>query len=65
MRRYCNQFISVQRLAVEAAVNGDKTLLKQAAMLDPLTGAICTTDEITRMVDEMLEAQKEWLPQYR
>lgn len=60
----CSQSIWVQRLAVEAAVHGDVTLLKQAALLDPLTGAVCDPPEIWQMVDEMLIAQEEWLPQY-
>ena len=59
-----NNSISVQRLAVEAAVRGDVDLLKQAAMLDPLTGAVCDPNEISQMVDEMLVAQAKWLPQY-
>ena len=33
-------------------------------MMDPLTGAVCTPDEIIQMVDEMLVAGAEWLPQY-
>ena len=33
--------------------------------MDPLTGAICDTEEISQMVDEMLIAQAEWLPQYK
>lgn len=60
----CNNSISVQRLAVEAAVSGNDTLLRQAMMLDPLTGAVCTPPEIWQMVDEMLVAQEQWLPQY-
>jgi len=60
----CSQSTWVQRLAVEAAVAGDITLLRQAAMMDPLTGAVCTPDEILQMVDEMLVAQAKWLPQY-
>lgn len=60
----CNAQISVQRLAVEAAVHGDITLLKQAAMMDPLTGAVCDPNEISQMVDEMLIDQAELLPQY-
>lgn len=32
--------------------------------MDPLTGAVCTPDEIKQMVDEMLIAGEEWLPQY-
>jgi alpha-galactosidase len=60
----CNASVGVQRLAVEAALRGDVALLKQAAMMDPLTGAVCDTREISQMVDEMLVAQAEWLPQY-
>lgn len=60
----CNASISVQRLSVEAAVSGDDKLLRQAMMLDPLVGAVCNTNEIWQMTDEMLVAQKQWLPQY-
>ncbi|HEY3376472.1 MAG TPA: alpha-glucosidase/alpha-galactosidase [Armatimonadota bacterium] len=60
----CNASISVQRLAVEAAVHGDDTLLRQAMLMDPLTGAVCNPPEIWQMVDEMLVAQAEWLPQF-
>lgn len=61
----CSQSVWVQKLAVEAAVRGDVSLLKQAAMMDPLTGAVCNPPEISQMVDEMLIAGEEWLPQYR
>ena len=61
----CNASISVQRLAVEAAVHADVTLLKQSALMDPLTGAACNPNEISQMVDEMLIAQAKWLPQFR
>ncbi len=61
----CNASISVQRLAVEAAIHGDVNLLKQAVMMDPLTSAVCTPPEISQMVDEMLVAQARWLPQYK
>ncbi|AUO05542.1 alpha-glucosidase/alpha-galactosidase [Paenibacillus sp. lzh-N1] len=60
----CNVSISVQRLAVEAAVHGDDKLLRQAFMMDPLVGAVCNPKEIWQMVDEMLVAQEAWLPQY-
>ena len=55
----CSQSIWVQRLAVEAAVTGDVSLLKQAALMDPLTGAVCNPPEIWQMIDEMLIAQEE------
>ena len=60
----CNASISVQRLAVEAAIHGDVELLKQAMMMDPLTGAVLDPVEIDQMTDEMLIAQARWLPQY-
>ncbi|GHU87496.1 alpha-galactosidase [Spirochaetia bacterium] len=59
-----SQSVSVQRMAVEAAVQGDAELLKQACLLDPLTGAVCNPAEVWQMVDEMLIAQEQWLPQY-
>ncbi|RUT35693.1 alpha-glucosidase/alpha-galactosidase [Paenibacillus zeisoli] len=60
----CNVSISVQRLAVEAAMAGDDLLLRQAMMMDPLVGAVCNPKEIWQLVDEMLVAQEQWLPQY-
>lgn len=60
----CSQSIWVQRLSVEAAVSGNVELLKQAALMDPLTGAVCNPPEIWQMIDELLVAQKQWLPQY-
>lgn len=61
----CSQSIWVQKLSVEAAVTGDVTLLKQAALMDPLTGAVCNPPEVWQMMDEMLVAQAKWLPQYK
>jgi alpha-galactosidase len=60
----CNASISVQRLSVEAALSGDDFILKQAMMMDPLTGAVCNPPEVWQMADEMLVAQEQWLPQY-
>jgi len=60
----CSVSISVQRMAVEAAVTGDIDMLKLAMLHDPLVGAVCTPEEVWAMVDEMVVAQAEWLPQY-
>ena len=60
----CSASINVQRMATHAAVSGDVDLLKQAVLHDPLVGAICTPEEVWQMVDEMLVAQAQWLPQY-
>jgi alpha-galactosidase len=56
--------VQVQKLAVEACVRGDVTLLKQAMLHDPLVGAVCNPEEVWQMTDEMLVAQAQWLPQY-
>lgn len=60
----CQSNITVQRLAMEAGAAGDIRLLRQAMMMDPLVGAACSLDQIWQMVDEMLIAEAEWLPQY-
>jgi alpha-galactosidase len=61
----CNASISVQRLAVAAAVAGDDTLLRQAMLMDPLVGALGTPPEVWQLVDELLVGQRAWLPQYQ
>ncbi len=60
----CSASVRVQEMAMEAAVKGDVTLLKQAMLHDPLVGAVCNPEEVWQMVDELLVAQAKWLPQY-
>ncbi|WP_425490752.1 alpha-glucosidase/alpha-galactosidase [Haloprofundus salilacus] len=54
--------VDVQRLAVEAAIEGNQAKLRQAVKLDPLSGAACTLSEIDAMVDDLLKANAEYLP---
>ena len=56
--------INVQELTVEAALTGDKDAVHHAVMMDPLTAAVCTLPQIHALVDEMFEAQAQWLPQF-
>jgi alpha-galactosidase len=56
--------INVQSLIVEASMLGDREAVTHAVMLDPLTAAVCTLDQIRLMVDEMFVAQAHWLPQF-
>jgi len=56
--------INVQRLAVLAAKTGDPEAVVHACAMDPLTGAVLTLKEIRDMVADMLEAEKQWLPQF-
>ena len=60
----CRASISVQEMTVEAALTGNRELVKQAMLHDPLTGAVCTTEQVWRMCDEMFEALAPWLPQF-
>ncbi|SCJ63037.1 Alpha-galactosidase [uncultured Clostridium sp.] len=57
--------INVQKLTVQAALTKKKEYIYYAALLDPHTSSELTIDEIKALVDEMLEAHKEWLPEYK
>jgi len=60
----CRASISVQEMAVEAALTGNRELVKLAILHDPLTAAVCSTEQVWSMVDEMMEALAPWLPQF-
>jgi alpha-galactosidase len=57
--------INVHELAVRGIVEKDKTKLFQAILLDPLTGALLTIAETRQMVDEIFEAEKDYLQGYK
>jgi len=57
--------INVQELGVLAAVEKDKDLVFQAVLVDPLTSAVLTIDEIRNMVDEMFEAEANYLKGFK
>ena len=54
--------ISVQRLTVEAIMNKKRESVYHAAMLDPLTSAQLSIDEIWSLVDELIEAHGAYIP---
>lgn len=56
--------VNVQGLAVQAGLTGDPELLVQAMALDPLAAAVLDLKEIRDMTSEMLESQRQWLPQF-
>ena len=61
----CRSNISVQELAVTAALEGDFEAAYHACLMDPLTAAVLAPHEIRNLVDEMFEAQMQWLPQFQ
>ncbi len=57
--------INPQLLTIEAAVTRKKEYIYQAAMLDPHTSSELSIDDIIAMCDELIEAHKGWLPEYK
>ena len=57
--------ITVQSLAARAALEGDPELVSAAIAMDPLAGAVLTLKEVRDMTGQMLEAQRQWLPQFK
>ena len=56
--------INVQLLTVEAALTCKREHIYHAAMLDPHTAAELSLDQITSMVDELIDAHGDLLPRY-
>ena len=56
--------INCQLLTIEAAVTRSRDTVYQAAMLEPHTAAELSIDDIVAMCDDLLEAHKDWLPEY-
>ena len=59
---YGPTFLNVAQLTVRAVVEGSRELVYRAAMLDPNTGATLTTSEIVAMVDDLIDAHGELIP---
>jgi alpha-galactosidase len=57
--------INVQELAVRGIGEKNKTKIFQAILLDPLTNAILTIDEIRNMVDELFQANKKYMTDFK
>jgi alpha-galactosidase/6-phospho-beta-glucosidase family protein len=50
-----------RRLAVDAALSGDRQTLLYALMSDPMVDSLA---QVQAMMAEMLAAQARWLPQF-
>ncbi len=56
--------INVQCLTVEAALTGKREHIYHAAMLDPHTAAELDLDQIWLLVDDLITAHGDWLPEF-
>jgi len=61
----CMSNIMVQKAAVEGALELNQEKIYHAVLLDPNTASVCSPAEIRAMVDELFEAEAQWLPQFR
>ncbi len=55
--------INVQQLTVEAVLTGRREHVHHAAMLDPHTAAELDLDQIAALVEALLEAHGDWIPE--
>ncbi|MGI6561324.1 MAG: alpha-galactosidase [Clostridia bacterium] len=60
-----NISVRCEELAVEAALTGDARKVYHAILFDPLTSAVLSMQEIQDMVDEMFEANKDYLGHFK
>ena len=56
--------VNVQSLTVEAALTGRREHIYHAAMLDPHTAAELDPEQIFSLVDDLIAAHGDWLPNY-
>ncbi len=57
--------INVQNLTILAARERKKELVYMAAYLDPHTSSELSMDDIKALCDDLFEAHKDWLPEYK
>ncbi len=56
--------LNVHEMTVQAVLTGEKKYIYYAAMLDPHTSAELDLDQIWNLVDDLIEAHGDWLPEY-
>lgn len=54
-----------QLLTIEAAMTKKKEYIYQAAMMEPHTAAELSIDDIVSLCEDLIEAHKGWLPEYK
>ena len=59
------QHITMQELTAEAALTGDRRTALQAFVQDPQIASVLTPEGMVALLDELLEAHADYLPQFR
>ena len=65
MAAVCDSNMRMFDLGAQACIERSKELAIYALMLDPLTSAVCSPEEIKKMTLEMFAAERDYLPGYR
>ncbi|WP_152398495.1 alpha-galactosidase [Paenibacillus cellulositrophicus] len=58
----CRSNMAFFDLAVGAVLNNDKEMARHALMVDPLSAAVCSLDEISDMFEELYDAERDFIP---
>lgn len=58
----CQQHMAVHDLVARAVLEEDREAAVHALALDPLTAAVCSLEEIRSLFDEMVQAERDYLP---
>lgn len=65
MAALCQSNLAMFDLAAEASIHKSIEAAVHSLMLDPLTAAVCSPQEIRAMTLEMFKAEKDYLPGYK
>lgn len=61
----CRSNMAFFELAVSAVLSKDKEMAMHALMVDPLTSAVCSLEEIKDMFQELYEAERRFMPEMK
>ncbi len=61
---HLRRVVASQELTVDAALEGDRSLVVKAMLADPFAGSL-PFEHVVAMTDEMLAATAPWLPQFK
>jgi alpha-galactosidase len=60
---HLRRVVTSQELTVQAALDGDRSLVLRAMLADPVAGSL-PFEHVSAMTDEMLAATSRWLPRF-